>query len=130
MNTSLEKPAIYDLLHKVFGVDWEAGIAIAYGDIVHSKYPLAPDIAAHEAVHIKQQKEIGTVEWWEKYINDPKFRLSQEVEAYQEQIAWLSENVKDRNELYRKKRKIMNDISSSMYGDMCTYYEAQELLTG
>lgn len=129
MNHSIQIPPIYEKLHKIFSVEWNHGIAITYGDTVYSKYPLTADIEVHEQVHISQQAEMGAEEWWEGYLHNATFRLGQEIQAYSAQIAFLEDNIHDKNFLYRAKLKIINDLSGPMYGRICTFSEAKGFLS-
>ena len=129
MNFSLQIPPIYTRLHARFGVEWNDGIAITYGDTVYSKNPIPVDVAEHEKVHVWQQSQIGVEEWWDRYINDPDFRLNQEVQAYKEQIRALNVLIKDRNQLYLAKRKLYRDLAGPMYDYMVSADYAKELLT-
>jgi len=128
MKISHRKPEIYESCHKVFGVNWDQGIIITYGDTIYfsEKFSLSPDLEVHESTHIRQQTEIGKEKWWEKYFEDPKFRLSQELEAYKNQVNYLRENC---SRQYRRstERKIYKDMAT-IYGDMCSEEEARKLL--
>ena len=120
-------PPVYQKCHEQFGVNWEDGIIITYGDEVYCKTDIPKDLEVHEGTHIRQQKEIGKDIWWDKYFNDKEFRLSQEVEAYQNQLNYLKEVVKDRNKLAKLKNEIWSQMAN-MYGDMCTFSEARMLV--
>lgn len=105
-------------------VEWEDGIAITYGNTVYSKYPLSPDVSAHEEIHVYQQEGIDPEIWWKKYLTNTPFRLSQEAEAYRMQARFITANIKDRNMRYKLIHRLAIDLSSPMYGNMCTYSEA------
>jgi hypothetical protein len=109
MKISNVPPPVYDLCVKKFGVDFNQGFVFTYGDTVHTKFPLPSDLIVHESVHIKQQ---GTKpeEWWDKYLADRDFRLSQEVEAYSAQYQFFARGT-DRNLAYRFLLKIAGDLS-------------------
>ncbi len=121
-------PAVYQKCHEVFGVEWDDGIVITYGDTVYSKFPISPDLKVHEVTHVIQQREMGKDVWWKKYFEDVEFRLSQEKEAYINQSKWIKNNVKDRNERFRRLNKIANDLSSFVYGNIISKSEANKLL--
>lgn len=127
MKLSNRIPAIYLRCKKAFGVKWDKGVIITYGDTVYAKHPerISPDLIAHEATHIMQQKEIGADKWWGRYLADPAFRLSQEVEAYQNQVTWLKEN--NPKDIDQRIEHII-DCMERMYGGMCTKDEARLLL--
>lgn len=109
-----------------FGVDWNKGLIITYGDTIYCKSKLTPDLMVHESTHVRQQTEMGKDTWWEKYFTDDKFRLEQEVEAYQNQWNYIKENYNrhSRKTLY----KHIIDSMVKMYGNMCTEEEAINLI--
>lgn len=126
---SHEKPEIYALLEKEFGIDWEQGIVITYGDTVYSKVDLSPDLIEHESVHVRQQLKMGVTEWWRRYVEYPEFRFAQELEAYQVQYAFLAATVKDREQLFRERMRLARDLSSSIYGNIVSYNVADRLIS-
>lgn len=132
MEISKEKPKIYDLLHDKFGVEWEDGIAITYGNVVYSKNDLRPDLKVHEQVHIDQQTFPGMSPelWWKRYIDDSEFRLKQEVEAYREQVKFFQRNVglMSRNNRRHWISQLAKDLSGSMYGNVISYEKALLLI--
>lgn len=96
----------------------------AGGDSIYTDYPLTPDLLVHELVHLKQQAEYGLLEWVHDFIYNTEFRLSQEIEAYREQL----KSIKDRN--YKAKMRFIcaEQLSSSLYGNIITKQEAWEKL--
>lgn len=124
MIISKKIPPIYDTIKKVLNVNWDRGICIVYGDTCHSKYPLSEDLKVHEETHVRQQTIWGPEEWWRKYLSDKKFRLEQEIEAYQNQAEWIKTNSPAN---YRRiaLNQIAKDLSSGLYGNICTYLEAK-----
>lgn len=126
MKISQRIPEIYYDCQRVFGVNWEDGLAITYGDTVYAKYPLAPDVEVHEAVHVEQQLVIGPKIWWEKYLTDKAFRLSQEVPAYRAQMAYGMKFYHRQARKALEKRIILDMVT--MYGDMCSEEEATSLI--
>lgn len=77
-----------------------AGSIYAYDNVIYnpSERQIYEDEEIHEQVHFKQQGKQVKV-WWNKYLRDKDFRLSQEVEAYHAQLMWLREkgvSAKDR----------------------------------
>jgi hypothetical protein len=123
---SHKKPPIYDACVKAFGVDWDKGIIITYGDTVHSKDDLPANLVAHESVHVTQQTSIGAEIWWRNFLADPKFRLSQEVPAYRAQWRFAKENM-SRDEQRSLKKWIIKSMVQ-FYGGMCTKREAEDLI--
>lgn len=123
---SNEKPIIYEILKEKFGVNWNSGLIVTYGDTIHSKNPISEDLWVHESTHVKQQTKMGIVKWWDKYLEDPKFRLKEEKEAYTNQWNWIKSNIKDRNQKSRLRNHIISSMAN-MYGDMITIEEATKL---
>lgn len=119
-------PPIYEECKKAFGASWDRGVVITYGDTIYCKFDISEDLKIHEAVHVRQQSELGIKEWWDKYLVDGEFRLAQETEAYQAQIKWANENY---NRSKRKElRKHIIKCMTTLYGDMCTKEEAEKLI--
>lgn len=82
----------------------------------------------HEQTHSRQQaKYLTPAEWWGKYIKDPQFRLSQELEAYRNQYRSFIVG-KDRNRTFLFLHGIAQDLSSGMYGNAISYDKAKELI--
>lgn len=128
MKYSNQKPEIYDTLHEAFGVEWNQGIIITYGDTVYCKYPLDTDKEVHEQVHIDQQAFYGVTEWWDRYLEDPQFRFEQELEAYKAEAEFVRKHMPDRNKRVQLIHRMCKDLSSSNYGNVCTFSEAKKLL--
>lgn len=128
MKLSDRKPEIYQKCHDKFGVEWDKGIIITYGDTVYTKNPalVSPDLVVHESTHIRQQQEMGPEAWWDLYLKDKKFRLSQELEAYRNQIAYIRKNYTRKTRRYLE-LKLASDMAT-LYGNMCTKEEALEML--
>ena len=85
----------------------------AYGNIIYnpSGQDLADHIKIHEVVHSDQQQD-NPEEWWNKYLQDDKFRLKQELLAYQRQYQFAKIWIKDRNELAKFLWKLAQDLSN------------------
>lgn len=123
-----ERPPVYDQIKEQFGVEYDEGkVAVTYGDTIHIKTGrLSEDLKTHELVHVKQQTEYegGAKAWWKKYLQDPKFRISQEIEAYRKQYGWIVQNVKSRNERFKHLRFFAECLSGPMYGNEISFMEA------
>jgi hypothetical protein len=127
MRISQQKPPIYDKCVEHFGVDWEDGVIFTYGDTIYCKYDLSENKIVHESTHIKQQDD-DPDEWWNKYFNDPEFRLQQELEAYKNESVWINKNIKDRNYKTLLITENARALSSKMYGNIISFSEAYRLL--
>ena len=130
---SHEKPPVYERCHELFGVDWvKDRVVFAYGDTIHCapSTTVPADVEAHEKTHFKQQAAHpgGAKGWWDQYLEDPAFRLSQEIEAYRAQYQWLERNMKNRNERFRIFMHMVGDLSGPIYGKLMTQQEAMKAI--
>lgn len=112
-----------------FGVDWHKGVIFTYGSTIFTKFELPNDLLKHEETHVRQQMTYkgGKDAWWERYLDDPDFRQSQETEAYQRQYRWAKENIKDRNQVFNILRHCAKDLSR-MYKLDISFEEAISLI--
>lgn len=101
-----------------------------YGDIVFlgAGGQIDGALAAHEQTHIEQQTEMGAEPWWDRYLEDKEFRLSQELPAYQKQYREAKKVIKDRERLNKFLILIARDMSGPMYGNMIGFNEATRLI--
>ena len=123
MKVSNRIPAIYVSCRREFGVRWDDGVVLTYGDTAYCKYPLSPDLIVHESVHVRQQGDEPD-KWWKQYLYDPDFRREQETEAYLAQADFLRKIPGHEVRL----REIAGSMAR-MYGGIWTEDEAYELLT-
>lgn len=125
MKFSTEKPPNWETLEKKFGVKWGA-VAVTYGDTVYARDPIRDDLKAHEAIHVGQQLEYpgGIEAWWKRYLEDPAFRVEQEIEAYREQLKFVRRHVPDRNKAFRIHDQLARDLSGPTYGHAIPYQTA------
>lgn len=96
-----------------------------YGDTIYNPFniEITPDLDIHEQVHSQQQG--NDVEgWWNRYIQDEKFRLEQEVAAYGHQYKFLKERIPKRFYIYGLETMAMA-LSGEMYGNLVTYGQAE-----
>lgn len=124
------KPPNYDSIVATFG-PLPPTVVFAYCSVVYAPgangRKLPDDLLVHELTHLRQQAEtVGRHHaWWERYLADPEFRLLQEVEAYQAQIAWWPSRPLRRE----AKRRAVRDLTT-LYGLRLPADEARRLLSG
>jgi len=106
--------------------DFDKGVVFTYGDTCYCEKDLPLDLYVHEEVHSKQQT--NPEEWWAKYITDPEFRLSQEMEAYQAQWSFIKRKVRDRSLQHRVRTRIARVLSGKLYGGIITFNQAYKAL--
>ena len=98
MQIKNELPPIYDEAIKRFpNANFDKGTVFTYGQNLHCSDKFTPpaDILVHESVHARQQGDYPR-EWWQRYFEDPMFRLSQELEAYRTQYKFYCSQNKNR----------------------------------
>lgn len=102
-----------------------------YGDTIYNPFnqPLPPDIIVHEKVHSRQQGDDPEL-WYHNYFTDPKFRLSQELEAYQAQYSFFDRNSKDRELKFHFLNMLAEALASALYGNLVSLKEARNLIRG
>ena len=92
---------------------------------IYSNNEIPYDIIHHELQHLRQQQRIGAKNWILRYLDDKKFRLEQELEAYVIQLKEVKK-MNDPNELFNILDECANNISSKLYGSMITKKRAME----
>lgn len=122
MNIKNDWPPNIAAIKKAFAVP--AKTFFTYGNTLYNPDNAFVDdiLLAHEAIHAKQQA--SPEDWWERYLIDADFRLSQEVPAYQAQYKMAVKTLKDRNALFKYVHKMAMDLAGPMYGDIISYQEA------
>jgi hypothetical protein len=125
-----EEPPIYPKLVEQFGVSFEDGTCITYGDGIHLHHSqkLSDHLLEHEKIHVIQQHQYGVKAWWERYLSDPDFRKQQEGEAYRKQWQFIKSTRRDRNAAFRLKIQILKHLSSPMYGNCCSMQDAEKII--
>lgn len=126
-------PPNYEKIAAVFDIKGKP-VVFAYGESLFvgpNGVTAIPDhLMVHESTHSRQHAAYpgGVEAWWERYLIDGAFRLSQEVEAYRNQYRFVTENYA------RPQRKailkyITHDLSSEIYGNLVSFEEAHKLIT-
>lgn len=129
MKIVYKKPPVWDEVVKKFDIEGQL-VIFAYGDKIYNPFDaiIPDDLMVHEETHMRQQEKFGNVkEWWKKYLDDSKFRLYQELEAYQNQYKYAKKNY-SRQMTKALLKKISKDLSSSVYGNIISFAEAKNLI--
>lgn len=130
-----EKPPkwIWDKAHELFDLDDNIMI-YTYGNCVfdpgNHTTQIPDSILQHEFTHSEQQYNTkgGPDEWWTKYFEDPEFRKSQELQAYQKQYSHFCTKERDRNRQSRYLNEIARHASSKIYKMNLDFSEAVKLI--
>lgn len=106
-------------------------VVFAYGDKIFNPkgLNLQDHIVAHEETHGRQHAAYpgGPEAWWNRYLIDNRFLLSQEVEAYATQFKFVRDKY-GRQTARDILKKISHDLSSSIYGHIVSFDEAKSLI--
>jgi len=121
-------PPNYNKIQRGLGLAKDAPMVFSYGKDIYdpSGGGLDDALIEHEYTHqIQQLDEIKDIEkWWDMYIEDPEFRLSQELEAYRYQYEYFCFVQKDREVRNRYLLTLAAAISGPNYGNIISLNEA------
>lgn len=109
-----------------FPVTDETVFAYSPDIYVPSGKHLEDHLILHETIHIEQQKEKPEA-WWEMYLTDPDFRLSQELMAFAAQYALITRTrpVKTQHQALFDFAK---NLSGELYGNIISYRDAENAI--
>jgi hypothetical protein len=88
---------------------------------------LTPSVRAHEEVHgARQINDVAKIEgWWRRYVEDPQFRLKEELEAHRVEYRTYCSNTLDRNRRARYLQFMAQRFASPMYGGLISLAKAK-----
>jgi len=120
-----EFPPIIDRIRDTF--ELKGREIFTWGDIIYnpSGVYIGNELFAHESVHEEQQGK-NVEEWWEKYLTDPAFRFTMELEAHSVEYAVYCDSHKDRNQRARYLQAVAQRLASPLYGSMVSTKIAKE----
>lgn len=122
-----EYPPNYEKIKARFDLT-EAKPLFTYGDTIYNphKAELRPDLLIHEEIHFHQQGD-KPEDWWDKYLEDDEFRLSQEVDAYAVQYDFVKNKVNTKKANWFLDR-LAETLSSKIYGELLTFQKAKTVI--
>lgn len=102
-----------------------------YGNTIYipsGHLEISDDLEVHEQTHSDQQKKMGVKKWWKRYLDDPEFRIEQEVEAYRNQY----QAAKKVSRQYHRGllARISKDLAGPMYGHVMDRDSAKAAISG
>ncbi len=120
-----QRPPNYEKIVKAFPLVANGGVIYCYGDAIYNpdSAEISGDNLAHESVHSRQQGDDPEA-WWNRYLTDQVFRLSQEIEAYRASYRYYVDKGADRNRLFKLRRMFAGHLSHPIYGENITKEEA------
>lgn len=131
LKLKFDKPPIWDNACALFEININT-VLFTYGDTIYIPGGRMPteDLIEHERTHMKQQNynDKDAALWWGKYLRDPQFRMEQEVEAYAQQYKHLCKGIKGREQRFRVRRTLGQQLSSPLYKCPCDLMTAMTLI--
>jgi hypothetical protein len=120
-------------IDKAFQVKDKPNVLYAYGTTIYnpSGVDIPEHLVVHELIHGERQLKLPSIDdWWDRYINEPQFRLQEEVIAHKGEWATFVKNYTDRNIRARHFHFMCQRLSGPIYGNMCMYTEARKRILG
>jgi hypothetical protein len=123
-------PPNYEEVAKTFNIRSNQGVIFTYGNKIYvpggERISIDKPLMKHEETHARQQKVMGVEEWWDAFLADPAFRLSQELEAYRNQYRAMAGLPLEDKINYLD--HISADLAGEIYGNMLTKEEAKAVI--
>ena len=132
MKISNDYPPLFDRIDAYFKIkENRYEPFFCYGDTIYNPFnkKITDDVVVHESVHSVQQGA-DPAAWWNRYLSDGEFRLSQEVEAYKAQYKYIVANVPDRNHVAKTLFIMSLHLGGKMYGNIVAVSKAAALIKG
>ncbi len=126
----IEFPPLYEEIAAKFRIHERRDVIFSFGSVLYNPYAVyIPDeLIAHETIHGgRQGKGEDILDWWQRYIDDPEFRLVEETLAHRAEYQWLLENV-NRRHRRRALKQVAAKLASPLYGPMVSVSKAKKLL--
>lgn len=114
---------------KSFGMDAHDNVIYTYGDAIYNpgSHNIPDYLVEHEKTHSEQQGSKPDT-WWDRYLQDPYFRIEQESQAYAKQFAFICKRVNDRNKRARILHELASVLSGPVYGKVIGHTAAMKLI--
>lgn len=127
INIRVENPPNIEDIKKVFTINDTT--VFCYKDVLYNpnNCPLDIPIMEHETMHSRQQGD-DPAGWWKKYLEDPVFRLEQEVDAFSVQYIVQCKFIKNRDKRALNLQRLATTLSGNVYGNIITYEDAKKIL--
>jgi len=131
MEIVIAPPPIFDKIVAVFPSAANKGVIFTWGNTIFnpSGIHVNENLYAHETVHRDHQAKGESVEkWWERYLDDVEFRLTEELPAHQLEYKTFCGRNKDRNHRVNYLHAVANRLASPLYGNVMTKQAAIKAL--
>ena len=128
MREAIDLPPLWDEIQKRFKLSNKPRVLFAWGNTVYnpSGIEIPQCLWDHEIVHgHRQGKDVEG--WWRRYMDDPVFRLNEEIPAHIAELESLLETG-DRNERRRAYKQTAQRLAAGLYGGLISPKKAKALL--
>ena len=124
-------PPLYEKILKAFPLVASRRVIFAWSDRIYNPHNvvIGPSLIAHESVHGHRQGDC-VEEWWERYMDEPTFRLAEEIPAHIAEYEVLS-GFGSRHERRRARAIVAARLTDPLYGHggLVSKAEAMKILT-
>lgn len=95
-------------------------IFFAYGDKIYNPMGIRipTPLLAHEAVHMSRQMISGVEAWWREYLDDPEFRLDEELLAHRAEYQHYRKLHGAGNRTQKYLDLVAERLASPLYGSL------------
>ena len=137
----VERPPLWDLIDKTFHVAGKP-ILFAWGEYIYNPegVDVPKQLHVHEEIHGSRQvmfkglidpvlgADEAVLAWWHRYIEDPAFRLTEEIPAHRAEYLTICKRHADRNYRARALSQIAMKLAAPLYGSLVTPAQARTLI--
>ncbi len=129
-----EYPPLFEEINKAFNI-WNKGYIYSWGYKIYNptRIHIGPELYAHEAVHGQRQggnNETSIIAWWMKYINDPEFRLDEEIPAHKAEYKKLLEEAHGNRARKFALNYTAKRLAGPIYGKLISVNIAKKIIGG
>ena len=123
-----ELPPLFDEINAAFNVLGKP-VIFAFGDKIFNPegVHIPQSLIIHEQVHGARQGD-DVEGWWRRYIDEPEFRLAEEITAHQfEYLSLIGPNA-SRHERRGALKSVAKRLSGGLYGDLISPAKAKKAI--
>lgn len=133
MKIVIERPPIWDRLDAILpSAQMKRRAIFCWGNTIYNpdNINVTRALLEHEGVHRRQQMRPGTSPeaWWDLYLVDPAFRLSQELPAHQREYWAYCDTTDDRRQRDFYRQQLARRISGPLYGRAISFNAAMKAI--
>lgn len=127
------RPPNFDTIAKAFGhLALRPGTIFAYGDTIYNPGggDVSPSLVCHERAHaLRQAETAGPEAWWAAYIEDPQFRLREEIIAHRAEWMHFNASGAARNARRVYLSQVAQRLASPLYGSLISAAKARQIIS-